>query len=209
MTEPADMMPSRYSQNDEQDVLFRLTEGMIGSRWRVLDIGAHDGRTFSNSYGLISLRGWSGVLVEPSPGPARACLELHRESRGRVLVVCAALAERDGPLPMHITDDLVSTSHEEHRATWQSQVAYTRAVVGGVSWASLLTLVSPLGDPFDVISIDVEGGNAGALERMPLWLRPRVLIVEFGNTDDCRHELAERCYQVVHRTNENLIAVPE
>lgn len=51
-----------YSQNREQAVILRNLAGINGT---LLDIGANDGITFSNTRALVEL-GWSGVLVEPS-----------------------------------------------------------------------------------------------------------------------------------------------
>lgn len=55
--------PVRYSQNGEQEAILKIFGESEG---RFLDIGAYDGKTFSNTLALIE-RGWSGVLIEPSP----------------------------------------------------------------------------------------------------------------------------------------------
>ena len=54
-----------YSQTGEQQVIFDY----FGPEFKgtFLDIGANDGVTFSNTYGL-SLKGWRGVCVEPCLG---------------------------------------------------------------------------------------------------------------------------------------------
>lgn len=50
-----------YSQNDEEAIIMRYFANRTG---RLLDIGAADGMTNSNSLALIE-RGWRAVLVEP------------------------------------------------------------------------------------------------------------------------------------------------
>lgn len=64
-----------YSQFGEQaHILGALAEAGFTSVGRFLDIGCWDPITFSNTRALVEL-GWSGVLVEPAPGPM---LELLR-----------------------------------------------------------------------------------------------------------------------------------
>ena len=50
----------KYSQLGEQDIILNYFNGKQGT---FLDIGANDGKTFSNSYAL-SLLGWKGVCVD-------------------------------------------------------------------------------------------------------------------------------------------------
>jgi hypothetical protein len=67
---------NKYSQFDEQDAILaafglqpwqtNLSPGNTDGRF--LDLGAWDPITFSNTRALVEL-GWSGVMIEPSPGP--------------------------------------------------------------------------------------------------------------------------------------------
>ncbi len=52
-----------YSQNNEEQIIIEYFKDFKG---HLLDIGANDGLTLSNSRKLIEL-GWTGDLVEPSP----------------------------------------------------------------------------------------------------------------------------------------------
>jgi hypothetical protein len=52
----------KYSQNDEE----RVINGVLDDAGDFLDVGAFDGKLFSNTLKLYE-RGWGGVLVEPSP----------------------------------------------------------------------------------------------------------------------------------------------
>ena len=58
---------SKYSQFEEQDHILRTFAG-LDSPGRFLDIGSWDPITFSNTRALVEM-GWSGVMIEPSPGP--------------------------------------------------------------------------------------------------------------------------------------------
>lgn len=57
---------TRYSQFEEQDAILQAFAGKTDGRF--LDLGAWDPITFSNTRALVGL-GWSGVMIEPSPGP--------------------------------------------------------------------------------------------------------------------------------------------
>ena len=62
---PAD--PAQYRSQYLQDVfLDRWVFGGI-TKGTFLDIGAHDGVSYSNSYFFEKVRGWSGVAIEPNP----------------------------------------------------------------------------------------------------------------------------------------------
>lgn len=62
-----------YSQNNEDTIICNYFKGRTGV---LLDIGANDGYTFSNSLALIDA-GWAAVLVEPSPTAFKKLEELH------------------------------------------------------------------------------------------------------------------------------------
>ena len=67
-----------YSQNDEEKIILDLLKDQpVG---RLLDIGAFDGKTFSNSLALFE-KGWSGVVVEPNPESLVALIKLHGKNR--------------------------------------------------------------------------------------------------------------------------------
>ena len=64
-----------YSQRDEEKYILEAFDGKTDGRF--LDIGAWHPTVFSNTRALIEM-GWSGVMIEPSPGPflniVRACI---------------------------------------------------------------------------------------------------------------------------------------
>jgi len=53
---------SQYHQDKFVDIYFKKKYNGF-----FLDIGAHDGISFSNSYFLEKKRGWSGICIEPNP----------------------------------------------------------------------------------------------------------------------------------------------
>jgi len=53
---------SQYEQDKFVDIYFKKKDNGF-----FLDIGAHDGVSFSNSYFFEKERGWSGICIEPNP----------------------------------------------------------------------------------------------------------------------------------------------
>jgi FkbM family methyltransferase len=56
---------SDFSQNNEQEIILSFFDGEDPKTNKFLDIGANDGKTFSNTYAL-ALLGWDGVCIEPT-----------------------------------------------------------------------------------------------------------------------------------------------
>lgn len=166
-----------YSQGDEETVILRhFGEKHDG---RALDIGAYNGRLFSNTLALFEL-GWSGVCVEPSPRPFVDLLSLHSE-RPNVTVINAAIGETPGLMKFYDSGgDAVSTLDESHREKWQSSAKFTQMVVSVVTIRDLLDYV---GRQWDFLSLDVEGKSAGMMLSFPLHECPALscVVVEHDN----------------------------
>ena len=73
------------SQAGEDGIIAKLFE-IIGerSRWCV-ELGAWDGKLYSNTHNLIANRGWSGILIE---GSAEKFVELKKTYSGNPRAVC-------------------------------------------------------------------------------------------------------------------------
>lgn len=175
-----------YSQNGEESAILAAFPDKTDGRF--LDIGAWHPTDKSNTRALYE-RGWSGLLIEPSPGPfinlLRACQkcgavpsELYGERKSmtcekcgggrygadeRLTLICAAVGLERGLMRLHATDDAVSTDNEEHYEKWKE--------VGGF-FGQFLSPVLLLEDifqqfgAFDFVNLDAEGSSASLLIRM-------------------------------------------
>ncbi len=65
-----------YSQYKQDEMIDHLFEGKKGGTF--LDIGAHDGISFSNTYLFEKERGWNGLCIEPMPSVFKS-LERNRK----------------------------------------------------------------------------------------------------------------------------------
>jgi len=159
-----------YSQNDEEQYILAA----LGDRGRFLDVGAWNATDKSNTRALYE-RGWSGVMIEPSPGPFRGLEAAYPPGNG-VLLINAAVVIEPGTVEMWLTDDACSTSDPETYRKWRGIVAYEpqKVRVVGVTVEKLLTAGG-----FDFVSIDAEGQSVPILFRlMDLGERPKCICVE-------------------------------
>lgn len=175
-------MTQQYSQHAEQEVIAAyFAKRQLPGRPRLLDIGAANGKTFSNTRALLE-QGWGGTLVEASPFLFPKLLESVSELEAAADVVCvnAAIAKEDGLQVWYdCGGDMVSTMDPEHRRLWETQVKFTSFFIATVSFPTLLKACP---GPYEFVSIDVEGTNLQVLESMPAAWGPQLLCVEYSPT---------------------------
>jgi FkbM family methyltransferase len=193
-----------YSQHDEeQHIVDRFGEDSSG---RFLDIGAFDGKTFSNVRRLWEL-GWSGVLVEPNPSSFKSLMQNFPDGEGeKVDLVNVAIGADRGLMAFHASDDAVSTLSEKHHAIWKDQAKYRKIHVCVVEVAHLIAVFP---GPYRFINLDVEGMNFEILQQLPLDdLACECICVEY---EDKGREIllwmAERQWKMVMKNGENYIFV--
>jgi FkbM family methyltransferase len=195
-----------YSQNNEEELILHELDAAKVSKGRFLDIGAYDGKTFSNTLRLVEL-GWSGVCVEPSPSIFMALLERHgRNPKIQLLNAAISTAARLSPF-WDAGGDAVSTISEPHMRHWTT--------VWKASYRSFHVYTMPLNDLFeafgynyDFINIDVEGGNWELFQALPFskLSAVKVICVEHEyHFLDMSALGKEHGFHPVHSNRENLI----
>lgn len=164
-----------WSQSGEQALILEWAERHGPGRW--LDIGAADGVTASNTRAL-ALAGWSGVAIEPAATQFQSLANLYSDRDDVLCVQAALVVERQPLLRFHMSADLVSTSVDAYRDKWASLVDFNSVYVASVTVEELLAVV---GGPFDLISIDVEGGTLALwdeLRRLDAFAPNAMAVVE-------------------------------
>lgn len=217
-----------YSQYEEEKYVIDAFAGKAGGRF--LDIGAHHPTDKSNTRALIEL-GWSGILIEPSPGPfinlMRACVEcggvkeeMYGERKAlacggcggqtlygyseRLTLMQACVATVPGLVRLELSDDALSSSGDTQ--PWKSAGAsfYGYAMVPAITPASLANQFGG----FDMISIDTEGTSVDLLLHMlTLGWGPRCFVVEHDNRMSEIMSAATSLYNVVYGNGTNLVLV--
>lgn len=154
-----------YSQHFEQKTILEYFGNFVGT---LLDVGANDGVTFSNSRALLEL-GWYGVLVEPSEKTFEKLVENCQPFTGKVLLHNVGISTYCGDAEFFESGELIGGDHslvsslkETETERWKKQsketdpvVSYEKTTIPVIDFA---TLLKNSGDPqFDFITIDVEG----------------------------------------------------
>jgi hypothetical protein len=237
-----------YSQFDEQKHILAAfasgyPEGSEAERrakeergpYRFLDIGCWDPITFSNTRALVEL-GWSGVMIEPAPGPflelLRCCTrcgvgvderyhEVYGERKQRECDKCgglrygfdprftlihAAVASSPGLIELWVTDDALSTNDAASKEKWDKLGGFYGKIL---SPAITLNQIAERFGGFDMVNFDVEGASAELfLQMLGLGWQPRVVCVEIdGRLEEMCAAATPLHYNLVYSNGTNAVFV--
>jgi FkbM family methyltransferase len=166
------------SQRGEVDLLRQIVDPSFPGF--IVDVGAHDGRTLSNSFPFIS-EGWKGVLVEPLPDVFDL---LQRRYRDRDDVHCfqCACSDTAGSQPLFIGKDgrggMLSSLRDDDDHYWRRIRGEERIEV---KVTTLSTLLEEAGAPsdFSILAVDTEGNDYEVLRGLDFdRFRPRIVLTE-------------------------------
>lgn len=195
----------KYSQNDEEKFILQACLGgsHAEDKGRFLDLGAFHPTVFSNVRALYE-KGWSGVLVEASPGPFLSLLKAYGEDQ-QITLINGAIGLTSGFAKMYATDDAVSTTSEEVHKVWEKDGGYYGSFL--TPQIEIERLLNRFGRDFDFINIDIEGNSAAVFLRiLELGARPRCFCVEHdGKSGQLDAAAVAAQYDRTHFTGENCV----
>ncbi len=190
-----------YSQNKEELFITREFKDFQG---RFLDIGAYDGKTFSNTLRLVEL-GWTGVCIEPDSHAFAGLMQVQKDNP-QIELVHAALGHTHELRRFYSSlGDAISTTSEAHVEKWRSVGHFQQIHVATVT---IMDIFRCFGNHYDFVNLDVESTNWQLLQELPLReMGTTVLCVEHDNhikeiTAFCASHGLRR---LVHSNHENLI----
>lgn len=197
-----------YSQNNEEQIILEYFGNEVG---RLLDIGANDGRTLSNSLALIE-RGWFAVLVEPDPIAFQRLHTFHLDNP-RVTACQLAIGESVGQMDFSASGSLldgsdtslVSTLVPAERLRFP-KVQYESIQVYCETWEEFAFSK----ETYHFISIDAEGMDLAIVKQMDLKkLRCKMLCIEWNSKDKHLYDevIIPQGYKLHAVNAENLIYV--
>jgi FkbM family methyltransferase len=161
-----------YSQNNEEAVITQYFNGITGN---FLDIGAYDGKTFSNTYRLVEL-GWSGICFEPSPSVFPNLQETHRDNP-RITLVQSAISDHTGKQIFYDSNgDAISTFDEGHKRRWEESAHSVFSEVE-VDTTSVEDMFNTYGYDFDFINLDVESRNWEIFREFDFSKMPKLKLI--------------------------------
>lgn len=189
-----------FSQSlEEQHILDYFKE----FKGKLLDIGAANGLTMSNSHQLL-LNGWEGILIEPS---AHLIPELIKNMQGlKAEIINSVIGLKTGWTKFYESNgDFLSTTNEKNLGIWKD-VPFKLVTVYAVHF---MALKERYGDAFDFINIDIEGNSAELFFNMfdhfpncKLWC-----VEHDGRQEDILSLAQTKGFREILRNNENIIVV--
>jgi FkbM family methyltransferase len=190
------------SQNGETEVVRRYFKNKIGL---YLDIGANDGITLSNTYGLYQ-DGWYGVNMEPS----KAAYDKLCIAQPEAVNINAAIGTLRGKATLfesgtHLglgDTSLVSTLIPEEMNRWKKE-KFSPVQVDVMT----IDLLCPKGEAFDLLSLDVEGMELQVLPSIMEHLIIGMAIVEWNGKHRSEFDAIMKGYKLYYSNGENLIYV--
>lgn len=208
----------KYSQNNEDGIVgqFFSKQEFEVKNLTVLDIGANDGKTLSNSLSCIE-RGWNATLVEPSNKCFKMLTELHKDnSKIECFKVAIGLStglayfyESGQHAVNHYGENhsLLSSLKQEETTKW-SEESFTKTEVTLWDFKTLLQHTKYI--KYDLITIDAEGFDYDILTQINLTqVGCQMLIVENNGTE--QNKYIEYCeafgMKLYDKTYQNLIFV--
>ena len=184
-----------YSQYGEDKKIFEFFKNKKGT---LLDIGANDGRTISNSL-LFLENGWSGVLVEASP-IAFEKLKKEHETNKNVYCLNKCLSDVNGEVTFYHNEDhfgvgdtdLLSTIVPSNYINSSKSFRFSSFTVKCFDFETFYKDL-PIKN-FNYLSIDIEGMDLILLKQMNLAkLGVELIIIEYNHTKSVKDEILEYC----------------
>lgn len=199
-----------YSQNGEDLIILGYFKDLKGT---LLEIGANDGTTLSNSRLLIE-NGWEAHLFEPGD-TFKTLRALHKENAdvecynfGVSNVTQELVFWESGPhIPNGEDSGLVSTANYYEMQKWAARgVHFTEKKIPVISFKEWHNYMhNPV---FDFISIDAESFDWIILQEIDLTC-VKALCIEWNSNSDLFINFTTYCSQfglkLTHKNSENLI----
>lgn len=206
-----------HSQNNEDDLILNHWTSKYGNtKGTLLDIGANDGITLSNSLLLIK-QGWSAHLFEPSKYTFTKLQNVHNGNENVRCYNCGLSSEtgnkifyESGTLFSEGDNDLVSTTQQSEFNKWNGRVTFTESVAFFYTWQDWLNYGKFGDEKFDFISIDAEGEDWSILSQIDLTKHEcKILCVEWNSvpandTLFTQYANSHNLFEI-HRNGENII----
>jgi FkbM family methyltransferase len=180
-----------YGQNKEDELINNLIVSKYGSDFKgcVLELGANDGITLSNSRYFIE-NGWQGVLIEAGKLPYQKLME---NILPNTIPINCAVGNQNGFLNFYESENLldandvglVSSLVASETERWRKAgIGYSEYQVECFTWDSFIDKFHLKSQNFDIISIDIEGMDYDVLIQMNLEeLDCKVLCIEYNGKD--------------------------
>jgi FkbM family methyltransferase len=188
-----------YTQNAEETYIVESLSSIQNGRF--LDIGAHDGITFSSTRKLYD-NGWSGVYVEPSPD---VLPNLYKNAGSNCTVLPVAIGTSNGSMDFYSSGgDMIGSLSTAHVKLWENCAKFNKTTVDVMT---VDELEKQIGTQFDFIGIDVEGINLDVFNQFD-WNKwnPTCVCLEYESHKNYMTDVMNKAgYKLKYTSSENLV----
>lgn len=189
-----------YSQNSEEQIIKDYFGDHTGA---ILEIGAFDGKSFSNTLALLEL-GWSGIFIEADP---HNFVQLKNNlAPFKTRCICCAVGKERGLFTWYDSGgDAVGSTSKEHADKWSSVIKFNSQNM--VVQVTIDDIIAACGNEFDLINIDIEGGSADLFfESFAKFPTTKLWVIEHDGRDkEIATLAAEHGMKVLCTNAENII----
>ena len=211
-----------YSQRNEQEIILQYLSYKNLEFGRLLDIGAFDGETYSNTRAImLKYPKWRGVFVEPSAYSFYKLFKLYQEEPSRAELFNMIVSEEneingssfvefyDTPTHSAASSIQISNVHRFISKVDNNGLSIDprKIFVGKIGLRELLKAFG--GSNYDFINVDVEGNSAKMV--LQEWFNPlnygcKIICIEHDNQIQPLCEKFNNLgYNVIYHNDENLI----
>lgn len=193
-----------YSQRDEEKYILPYFK----ETGNFLDIGAYDGKTFSNTHAL-ALLGWKGICVEPSKCVYLALEKLYKDNPS-IELYNTCIGNYDGEIDFYDSGgDAVSSTDTKHVQLWSKACTFEKVTSEIIKVDTLLSK-SKL-STFDFVNIDVENDELAfnvlrQLDLKKLGVKMTCIECQGNVRAGIQMYLKEFGFRTIQQTPENLIS---
>jgi len=174
-----------FSQNNEQRFILDFFKGENPKKNKFLDVGANDGKTFSNTHAL-ALLGWNGVCVEPTNTAFLRLQKLYGDNKN-IKCINAGISNVTDVVDIHeslnwnnseATIGILSTLNSENKNRF-SGMNWKLSEIILYTFEDLEKFYGLEEDSYDFINIDVEGHELIVLDEIESVLKKcRLICIE-------------------------------
>jgi len=208
-----------YSQNQEDFIAIDYFNHKAKPNYpkTLLDIGANDGITFSNSKFLIE-NGWMGTLLEPSHIACKKCYENHLFDNYTCVYnfgIANETGEQDflesgSHLPNGSDIALLSSVPKRLTERWRNAVTFKESKAMFYTFSDFEKYFLMEDEKFSYVTIDAEGYDWDILKQIDLAkYEVQMLCIEWNGDTELEEKYTQYCNQFglteLHRNEENLI----
>lgn len=177
-----------FSQSNEEEHILKYFGDFVGT---FIDVGCNDCKTFSNTHAL-ALKGWKGIVLDPSPKAIVKCHELYKGNKG-IYIYEYAISSHNGTAPLWESGSLcstadvglVSTFHSHEKARFDRTVKYDPVEVKTFKWKTAMNRWKI--KEFDFISADCEGDEMSFLPDINLSAT-KLICLEHNGSEERKKE---------------------